>query len=196
MAKLYYQGHGSFRLVSHAGTVCYVDPYIGDGYDLKGDLILISHEHHDHNKTSLIDLKSDGQILRAKDLLKDGVYQKAAVKDFEIEAVPAYNKNHPKDACIGFLIRVDGVLIYAAGDTSKTDAMDGFSKLAIDYALLPGDGIYNMDLEEASECAEIIGAKHSIPIHLKPGALFDSERAEQFQAKGRIVLKPSEEIEL
>ena len=28
MAKLLYQGHGSFRLVSEKGTVVYVDPYV------------------------------------------------------------------------------------------------------------------------------------------------------------------------
>ena len=40
MAKLLYQGHGSFRLVSEKGTVVYVDPYVGEGYDLEADLVL------------------------------------------------------------------------------------------------------------------------------------------------------------
>lgn len=194
MAKLFYQGHGSFRIVSNAGTVCYVDPYIGEGYDLSGDLILISHEHHDHNHTDLITLKADGVILRAKDLLQHGVYGHATVKDLMIEAVPAYNSNHPKDACVGFFITVDGITLYAAGDTSKTDAMDDFAERHLDYAVLPCDGIYNMDIPEASECAKIIGAKHSIPIHIKPGVLFDRKRAEQFTAEGRILLEPSDEI--
>ena len=48
MAKLYYQGHGSFRLTSQNGTVLYVDPYAGDGYLLPADYILVTHEHGDH----------------------------------------------------------------------------------------------------------------------------------------------------
>jgi hypothetical protein len=34
MPKLYYQGHGSYRLTSDDGRIVYVDPYAGDGYDL------------------------------------------------------------------------------------------------------------------------------------------------------------------
>ena len=53
-----------------------------------------------------------------------------------------------------------------------------------------------MDLEEASACADLIGAKYSIPIHLKPGALFDRGRAERFTGKNRLIVQPGEEIEL
>ncbi len=57
---------------------------------------------------------------------------------------------------------------YCSGDTSKTKQMAEFAKLKLDYAILCGDGIFNMGLKEAKECAEIIGAKHNIIIHLKP----------------------------
>lgn len=40
---------------------------------------------------------------------------------------------------------------------------DVLSKEAIDYALLPIDGFYNMDPQEASVCAAVIGAVHTIP---------------------------------
>ena len=49
MADFLYQGHGSFRLVSDAGCVIYIDPFAGEGYDLPADLVLVSHEHGDHN---------------------------------------------------------------------------------------------------------------------------------------------------
>ena len=53
-----------------------------------------------------------------------------------------------------------------------------------------------MDLKEASACGDIINAKHTIPIHLKPGALFDRTRAEQFTGKNRLIIEPGEEITL
>ena len=28
------------------------------------------------------------------------------------------------------------------------------------------EGVYNMDLDEASECAELVQAKHNIPYHI------------------------------
>jgi hypothetical protein len=56
--------------------------------------------------------------------------------------------------------------------------------------------LYNMDLDEAADCARLIGAKHNIIIHLKPQALFDRERAEQWDAPNKIIIEPREEINL
>ena len=64
----------------------------------------------------------------------------------------------------------------------------------LDYALYPIDGVYNMDAEEASRCAQLVGARHSIPIHTKPGVLFDRASAEKFHAEGRIILAPGETL--
>ena len=48
MAKLLYQGHGSYRITADDGRVLYVDPYAGEGYDKPADIVLITHEHSDH----------------------------------------------------------------------------------------------------------------------------------------------------
>jgi len=97
---------------------------------------------------------------------------------------------------VGFIITLDGVKIYACGDTSKTKQMERFADLDIDYAILCGDGVYNMDLNEAAECARLIGAKHNIIIHLKPDELFDRERAEKWTAPNKIIVEPGAEIDL
>jgi len=102
MAKLFYQGHSSVRIVSSKGTVIYVDPYAGGGYTLKADLILVSHEHKDHNNVSIVPSTKDTIILRSKDMLIDGKYQTKVVKDIKITAVPACNSNHNINECVGF----------------------------------------------------------------------------------------------
>jgi len=197
MAELFYQGHGSFRLVSDRGVVIYVDPYTGEGYDLPADIVLITHEHHDHNRLKIVPQKPECVVLRPENMLVNGNYQSRTVLGIEIKAVPAYNRNHDVNSCVGYLIKIDGKKVYAAGDTSRTDFMqDVLPKENLDYALLPMDGRYNMDMEEAAECAEIIGAKHTIPIHMKPGKLFDEDMAEAFKAKGKIIVKPNETIKL
>ena len=45
MAEILFQGHGSFRVTAGDGTVIYIDPYAGEGYDIPADMILVSHEH-------------------------------------------------------------------------------------------------------------------------------------------------------
>lgn len=196
MATLLYQGHGSFRIVTLNQTVIYIDPFAGEGYNLPADLILVTHQHSDHNQISLPARKPDCEMITEKESLKGGHYNTFHTKGIIIEATEAYNSKHDKSACVGYLITVDGVTIYASGDTSTTEQMKTFAARKLDYALLPADGIYNMDLAEASACAELIGAKHTIPIHLKPGSLFDRARAEQFTGKNRLIVEAGEEIVL
>ncbi|MCI8442820.1 MAG: MBL fold metallo-hydrolase [Provencibacterium sp.] len=197
MAKLYYQGHASLRLTADDGTVIYIDPYAGDGYDLPADLILITHEHTDHNQSDIAAQKRHCLIIRAADALKDGLYQQFTVGSIQIEAVPAYNRNHDKNKCVGYVLSFDGIKLYAAGDTSTTDAMGGpLREMGLDYALLPTDGVYNMNAREASKCAELIGARHTIPIHMKPGALFDRRAAEKLRTPSRLIVAAGEEIPL
>ena len=44
-AELLYQGQASMRVVTDEGKVIYIDPYVGEGYDLPADLILVTHAH-------------------------------------------------------------------------------------------------------------------------------------------------------
>ena len=74
--------------------------------------------------------------------------------------------------------------------------MSGFKDKELDYAFLCCDGYYNMDLAEAAECAKLIGARHNVPIHLKPGELFDRTLAEQFEGPNRLIIEAGEEVEL
>jgi L-ascorbate metabolism protein UlaG (beta-lactamase superfamily) len=196
MAKLLYQGHGSYRIISEDNVVIYVDPYAGEGYEVPADLILVTHQHGDHNQLQLVTKKDSCIIIQEKEALCKGEYQSFDVKGILIRAVPAYNKNHSKEAAVGYVITMDGIKVYGSGDTSMTEEMKDLATMHLDYALLPIDGIYNMDAIEASLCAELIEVKHAIPIHMKPGELFDMEMAEKFTAKNRLIVKAGEEIEL
>lgn len=196
MATLTYQGHGSFFIETEAGTVIYVDPYAGEGYDKPADLVLITHEHYDHNKLELVTLKPQGGVIRAADMLANGGHNAFAAKDVKIKSCEAENKNHPIDFGVGYLIYVDDKILYAAGDTSRTKEMEGMAALHIDWALLPCDGVYNMSAEEAGVCADLIKAAHAVPIHTKPGELFSEEVAARFQTAGKTVIFPGETVKL
>ena len=178
MTKMLYQGHGSYRLTADDGRVIYVDPFAGEGYDVPADLILVTHQHSDHNKIELCTKKTGCRIISNFEALEGKKHNKFDVDGILIEAVEAKNLMHNPKKCVGFMITLDGKSLYASGDTSRTKQMDTFSERKLDYAIFPGDGIFNMGPKEAAECATLIGAKHNIIVHLKPGHLFVDDKAE------------------
>ena len=199
MPKLLFQGHGSYRLTANTATnderVIYVDPYKGKGYDKPADIILVTHQHSDHNKIKLCAQKPDCRIITNEEALANEKHNNFDIDGILIQAVEAANKNHDPKKCVGYIITLDGVKIYASGDTSKTKQMESFAELELDYALFPGDGFFNMGLEEAAECAKIINAKHNIIIHLKPGESI-RKKAEKWNAPNKLIIEPGQEIDL
>lgn len=194
MAELLYQGHGSYRIVSNEGVVIYVDPYAGEGYEMPADIVIVTHEHSDHNQVDLVTLKDDGVILRHGDLFVDDEYPIKKIKKVMIEGTPAENKNHTREECVGFIMTVDGITLYGAGDTNYYPEMESFNDL--DYALLPVDGIYNMSAQEASRCAHVIDSRYFIPIHTSPTQLYDEDIAKSFKSPHALYIKPGERLKL
>ncbi len=195
--RFLHQGHGSLRIVTSEGKVIYIDPYAGEGYDLAADLVLVSHGHPDHTAVNLIrKMNDDCKVISYKDALVSGEYKTFDLGYAIIEAVQAGNNpNHDIKECVGWIITLsDGVSVYATGDTSMTDQMAELAARDIHYAFFVCDGRYNMDMEEAIACAKLVQARNSIPYHMAPGALFDRDRAELFDAPNQLIIPAGEEI--
>jgi L-ascorbate metabolism protein UlaG (beta-lactamase superfamily) len=92
----------------------------------------------------------------------------------KVAAVPSYNTDkdfHPKkNSWLGFIVEVEGVKIYHAGDTDFIPEMKG---LSVDIALLPVSGTYVMTAEQAVKAALEIKPKLAIPMHY--GAIVGDE---------------------
>lgn len=196
MAKLLYQGHASLRITSKEGRVLYVDPFAGEGYVPTADLVLVTHEHSDHNAIHLVPLSQRTIAIHSSDAFCDGIYREFDYFGFKVRAVPAGNARHNPQECVGYLIDVDGVRIYVAGDTDYMPFMDRLARQEIDYALLPIDGVFNMGPEEATRVANIIKPKHLIPYHMKPGMLFDIKQDMRVSYEHTMLVRPGDEIEL
>ena len=159
----------------------YIDPFKLQNPE-KADLILITHSHYDH--CSIEDLKKivrNGTIvicpgdccskfnhLNEKiDLKVIESGQRIQVGEIKIIAVPAYNTNksfHSKEEYwVGYIVDVDGLRIYHAGDTDLIPEMGRLGK--IDVALLPVGGTYTMNADEAARAAVVIKPGLAVPMH-------------------------------
>lgn len=189
-------GHASVKITSKDGTTVFIDPqyYKWDYKAESPDYILVTHGHDDHKPSDDLKLKEGGQLITYKEALHDGIYESYDFGNIKIEAVPAANENHDIRYCVGYLVTVDGITFYHAGDTSMIDQMKDLSDRDIDYAMYPTDGMYNMGPQEATEVANLVGAKYNIPIH--DFADGDSSKIEGFTPEGKLVIAYGETIEV
>lgn len=195
LKKITWLGHDGFRI--DGSKTIYIDPYqIAAG--TPADLILITHEHFDHCSPEDVDKirKPETVIITEKDsaaklsgevrTIKPG--ESMTVDGVQIKAVDSYNtdKNfHPKaNGWLGFIVEIDGISIYHAGDTDMIPEMKSFD---VDIALLPVSGTYVMTADQAVNAALDINPKIAIPMHY--GAIVgDTQDAESFksQLEGKI----------
>lgn len=145
----------------------------------KADLILVTHEHYDHldpdaiktlskADTVVIANPNSAKILGYGKVMKNG--DKLTLGDgVEIEALPAYNTSadkqqfHPKGRDNGYVLTLDGMRIYIAGDTEPLPEMKELKD--IDIAFLPCNLPYTMTPEQFIEAAEVIKPKVVYPYH-------------------------------
>ena len=193
-------GHSGFFIKN--SKVIYIDPYnISEGLP-KADLILITHSHYDHCSFSDIQkiIKAGTRIFVTADCqskitrfdipIKIDIVEPEKeffVGDVKISAIPSYNLDkhfHSKEeGWVGYLIRIEDVLIYHAGDCDiipEMQKLTGYKQNGKHFvALLPVGGRFTMSAEEAAQAAKIIKPDLAIPMHYN-SIVGSEEDAEEF----------------
>ncbi|NLD38758.1 MAG: MBL fold metallo-hydrolase [Desulfatiglans sp.] len=197
-------GHGTL-MFSFDGRIIHVDPWteFTDYEDMpKADIILVTHDHYDHlDKKAIAALKKDGtQIILNeagnKQLGEGTIMKNGDVKilsGLKIEAVPAYNivhkrdannPFHPKGVGNGYVITFGDKRVYVAGDTENTPEMKAIK--GIDIAFLPMNLPYTMTPEMVADAAKV----------LKPAILYPYHYGETDTSKLIDLLKDEKGIEV
>lgn len=160
----------------------YIDPYhIEKNYN-DADMIFITHDHYDHYSEEDIDkVRKNNTIFIVPEnllnkLIKKGINDENIIAldpgdaenidGIKVEAIHSYNIDkpfHPKENnWLGYVIEIDGVRYYIAGDTDITEEN---KKIKCDVAFVPVGGTYTMNFSEAAQLINIIKPKIAVPIH-------------------------------
>jgi L-ascorbate metabolism protein UlaG (beta-lactamase superfamily) len=202
--KITWLGHASVR-VNDGSSNIYFDPWNLSGNLPPADIIIVTHEHHDHYSEPDIRMVSKpGMKVVApmktelvSDVVKPG--ERILINGIEIMAVPAYNIGkafHPKsNDWAGFVVTMDGKRIYHSGDTDRIPEM---KSIKTDIAFLSSGGTYTMTSKEAASAVLDVGAKIAIPIHWGDivGSIEDAREFERLSGCEVRLLKRNETITL
>lgn len=170
--RLTWFGQSAFRLRAEGLTI-FFDPWRVPAAAGPADIILITHPHGDHYDRKAIDgLRKDSTaIVLPRSCAEAGQVAAAAgetvrVGKVSITGVAAYNltrRFHPRSGnWLGYVVEVDGVRLYHAGDTDPVPEM---KDLRPDIALVPIGGIVGMNWREGAQAVALLGATLSIPMH-------------------------------
>ncbi len=179
--RLTWLGHACF-LLSGSRTVI-IDPFIPEGsLPVEPDIVAVTHAHADHlGIAAELSKKTVAVNEVAKYLKTKGVPAEAmnlggtiTVDGVRFTMTPALHSSWLEDegagfyggAAAGFVITMDGVSIYHAGDTALFSDMQLIRDLyRPDVALLPVGGRFTMGPDEAMIAARYVGAPLVIPMH-------------------------------
>ncbi|MBQ9232178.1 MAG: MBL fold metallo-hydrolase [Prevotella sp.] len=172
-------------MMEYDGKVIYFDPVtrLEPQTDFttwpKADYIFVTHEHFDHfDSMALTELRRNYTVIYTNHnvytqwgsgyVMANG--DKAEVCDnITVEAVPAYNttpanlKFHPKGRDNGYVLTIEDLRIYVAGDTEDIPEMADLQD--IDIAFLPCNQPYTMTPEQLARAARTIKPKVLFPYH-------------------------------
>lgn len=177
--------HASIQ-INYDGTEIQIDP-VGTGIKPetdyaqfpKANIILITHEHKDHfEREAIYCLRTPATTVYSNNAVYnifrnslplangDSVTYRS---DITLKAVPAYNttegreKFHPKGRDNGYVLSLDGLRIYIAGDTEDIPEMAELTD--IDIAFLPCNQPYTMTVDQLVKAAKTIKPKVLFPYH-------------------------------
>ena len=217
--QLTWLGHACILLTGSKKIL--IDPFIEGGsiLDTNPDIVVVTHGHGDHlGETVALGKKTIAITEIAKYLAKKGLTTESiniggtvVLDGVSFTMTPAVHSSSIEESVVGlcggvaagFVIGIDGVKVYHAGDTALFSDMKLIGELYHpDVALLPIGGRYTMGTAEAMMAANFIGAKTVIPMHYNT---WDKIIADPHEFKDAIerttgmkvkVLKPGESIDI
>ena len=199
--------HASFVL-RWDNTFIYNDP-VGATATYTGlprpNLMLVSHSHGDHFSATTLDaLQQSGTLIIAPAAVYSSLSQKLKalaiplangqqtnVLGLNVEAIPAYNANHPKGAGNAYVVTLDGRRFFMSGDTGNTAEMRALT--GIDVAFVCMNVPFTMTIPDALNAVRGFKPRVVYPYHYRNQ---DGTQADLAGFKRQLGDQPGTEVRL
>ncbi len=221
--KITYHGHSCFTIRTDSVDLL-TDPFLtgNEMADVKPeqlhpDYILISHAHGDHLGDAVpIAQRSGAQVISNFEIANYMERHQITANQMHIGGARQYpfgkvkltiahhgssfpDGSYGGNPC-GFLLWLDGMVLYFAGDTALTYDMKLYGEEGIDVAMLPIGDNFTMGPEDAVKAVQFLEPKQAILMHYNTWGLItqDAEavaNAIRQQTKSQpVLLKPGETL--
>lgn len=163
--EIIFFGHSSFRIKGKEVTII-TDPFDEEMLGFKyprndADIVTVSHEHHDHNKFSLI---GGNPFI----ISHPGEYEIKGASIFGISTYHDDENGAKRGQNICYLYDVDGLKILHCGDLGTKFTDSQLSDIGdVDIVFIPVGGEVTLDSVQAAEVVSQLEPKFVIPMHYK-----------------------------
>jgi L-ascorbate metabolism protein UlaG (beta-lactamase superfamily) len=165
MLQIRWHGHACFEITNQQTII--TDPHDGKSIGIPtpmvhGDIILISHDHYDHNSVKTVE-KEQSKIITEP--------RKRTIDDITIKGFGTYHDEHEgakRGENIMYHCTIDGISFLHTGDLGHVlddKLIDAIGP--IDILFIPIGGTYTLDAEAALNVISKLKPKITIPMHYK-----------------------------
>jgi len=169
MLQIRWHGHSCFEITNDITLV--TDPHDGKSIGIPapsvtGDVILVSHDHYDHNSVKSVE-KDDSKVITDE--------RKRTVANIDIKGIESFH-----DECHGekrgeniiYKFTMNGITFCHLGDIGHEIDEETTQKIGdVDILFIPIGGTFTVDANQAWNIINKIKPKIAVPMHYKIGGL-------------------------
>lgn len=196
LLKIRWYGHSCFEVTNEITLV--TDPHDGKSIGIPapsvaGDIILVSHNHYDHNNVESVEKKES--IVKRDE-------KEETVLDIQIKGVKSFHDESggaKRGINIIYLFSMDNISFCHVGDLGHELDENAIQQIGdVDVLFIPVGGNFTIDAHKAWNVINGIKPRIVIPMHYKIGGLsLPIARVDSFLEKNKLkILKVGNEIDI
>jgi len=169
MIQIRWHGHSCWEITNDVTLV--TDPHDGKSIgipapNVAGDIILVSHDHYDHNSVKSVEKDSSKVVLDER---------KRTIDDIEIKGIESFHdedQGSKRGKNIIYKFVVDGINFCHLGDLGHDLDEESVEKIGqVDILFIPIGGTFTVDDKLAWNLVKKIKPRIIVPMHYKIGGL-------------------------